>query len=251
MSSCVNAYPPDVVEATSLAASASSMASSTTSGFQFLDRFENPQIEHPPHHRGHAEHLGCVFTQPFQTPPDDESHALGNFELGDRHLLDPLTLIVEELSLFGKVLEHFLDEERIAFRLFVNHAHERRRWRASAKSRKKLSRRFFGKATQRNSMAEPLADDLRQNFLERLPDVQLDISIRADEENRKIVQLLQQMLKQQQRRLIGPVQIIQQPDDGSFLTEPFQETTNAVEEISLLLLGRQVDGLTDVVVLAT
>ena len=65
-------------------------------------------------------------------------------------------------------------------------------------------------------MAEPLADDLRQNFLERLPDVQLDISIRADEENRKIVQLLQQMLKQQQRRLIGPVQIIQQPDDGEF-----------------------------------
>ena len=97
-------------------------------GLLVLEFFKQPQTEASSNHGGRGEYAPGVGSQPIQPSTQNQANALGNLQLIHTQARTPLSALVEQFAFLGKMAEHFLHEERIAFRLFEHHTSQRR-WR--------------------------------------------------------------------------------------------------------------------------
>ena len=109
----------------SRAASASSIASRTSSESNPLSSSRTRSSKTRPSTAAAVSTFGVLFAESFQATADHETNAFGHFELVDPKLGEPPTVRIEELSLLGKMLEDLFDEERVAFGFLIDDVHER------------------------------------------------------------------------------------------------------------------------------
>ena len=144
------------------------------------------------------------------------------------------------------MLKHFLDEERVAFRLLEDDARQRRRRRLVAHPAQHRLDAGQGQTLQRDSRREPLPHQGFERPDERTRDVELDIAVRADDEQRRRRDGLGEVLQQEQRRLVGPVQILEDDDAWRHAAGAVNELAVGVEQEPALLFGGQFDRGRDV-----
>ena len=93
---------------------------------------------------GGVRQRGAAFlAHALEAAGDDEADAFRDIQRGNLEVGAPAALRVEELALFREVLEHLLDEERVAFGLAVDRLNERcRRALAGQRLEHRLDTRF-------------------------------------------------------------------------------------------------------------
>ncbi len=156
---------------------------------------------------------------------------------------------VESFQLLeNPMLEDLLHEERVALGFLVDDFHEGFGRAAAAERGEQRRDRLLRQAFQRDSLDETLPDELGQRLLERLADVELDVAVGAQHQDGKLGEVLREMLQEGQTGIVGPVQVVEQPDDRRMTGQAFDERSKAVEEETLLLLERKLDRLWDVFV---
>ena len=211
------------------------------------DRLEQRDVEDAPDERGRREELAGLVAQPFQPPADHQPHGLGNVELRDVDVGAPVTLRVEQAALLEQVLEHLLDEEGVAVALVVDRT-DQPFGRLLAGQRAEHRRHAPALETpQGQPLREPAAAEVFDRARERTPHLELDVTVGAEDQDRQLGQPVGHVLEQQQRRLIGPVKVVEDDQQRSDLCRPRQEVADRVEQVAPFLLRRQVHRRWDVV----
>ena len=84
---------------------------------------------------------------------------------------------------------------------------------AAQRSQHRLDLRLW-QALQRNPRRETLTEQSLERLGKRARDVELDVTIGADDDQRDGGDSLGEVLKQEQRRLVSPMQVLEDGDTG-------------------------------------
>ena len=134
------------------------------------------------------------------------------------------------------MLIYLFDEERITLRVSVDGLHKRRRRHLAAERLEHLRDTLFAEAPEHDLSRATLSGQRLEHLGERPLDIQVDVPVGADEKQRHLRRVLCDVLQQQQRRFIGPVQIIDEEYLRRHARGAFDILHEAVEEIPPLLL---------------
>ena len=83
---------------------------------------------------------------------------------------------------------------------------------------------------------------IRQGLGQGVTPAQLHVAVGADQQDARSRQLPRQELHQQQRRLVRPVQVVEDEDQRLLPGRVLEEVGEAVEEAEARLFGRQLGG---------
>jgi hypothetical protein len=104
-------------------------------------------------------------------------------------------------------------EERIAFRLHMHRADELGRWHLAERILQEPAHRASAKASKRERV-QTEARQLPQRSGQWVASVDLDVTIGADQEHLGPIQLTREKREQEQRRRVGPMQIVEHHHAG-------------------------------------
>ncbi len=96
----------------------------------------------------------------------------------------------------------------------------------------------LGQTPQGDLVRQSLARERLEGLGEWSRHVEVDIPVGPNDEQRQLGDVLQQ----QERRVVGPVQVVDQQDLRRHARAPLDEVAEAVEQVAALLLRRQLDG---------
>lgn len=137
------------------------------------------------------------------------------------------------------MLEHLADEERVAFGLLEDRL-DQGVWRLAAAQRgQQLGDRRLGEAPHRHPDRLLLPHPRGHRLLERLADIELDIAIGPQSQQRHSREMRSQVLQQPNGRVVGPVQVIEQKHHRLATTPPSEQVEHRVEQHAALLLRFQ------------
>jgi hypothetical protein len=209
-------------------------------------RLEQLEVEGPSEHGRGGEHSPAVGAQAVEPAADDEADPLGHIELADGERGPEAAGLVEQAAFLDEELEHLLDEEGVALRLAVDDLHQRRRGALTAHGLQHLGRFRHWHAPERDPPAVAPAEEILEGPGQGAADVRLAVAVRPHHEDRGLGQALSQVLNQQQRRLVGPLQVVENEQDGTVGRRPQQDVPDPVEEHPPLLFGGQLERRRDV-----
>ena len=104
----------------------------------------------------------------------------------------------------------------------------------------------LGEAAEQDLLGQPLAQEVGEHGGERAAGLELGVAVGPDDEHRDLRQPLRQVLDQEQRRLVGPVQVLEDEHQRRVARGALDELGDAVQQVAALLLGRQRHRLGDV-----
>jgi hypothetical protein len=164
---------------------------------------------------------------------------------------EPLAGRVEELAGFEEVAEHLLDEEGVAFGFGEDEGDQLRRRLAAGAALEELRDALFVHPGKDDLVGQALAQQLGEDRGQRAARPELGVSVGPDRKQWDFGHALRQVLHQQQRRLVGPVEVLEYEQDGVAPRVPADEFGDAVQQVAALLLGGERYGLGDVGVART
>ena len=97
----------------------------------------------------------------------------------------------------------------------------------------------LGEAAERQPLAVRLARELAEHVRERIMPADLDVAIRADDEQPRVADGAHQKLQQQERRLVGAVEIVEQQHQRRGARRALKVRRHGVERPKPRLLRRQ------------
>jgi hypothetical protein len=204
-----------------------------------LDQVE---LEHPAPHGGRDQRPLGGLGQPGQPLADDHADAGGHLQVLELQISAELALAVEEHPRLGQVEVDLLGEERVALALGVDAAHQGRRRPLPGQPGHQRGDVLLGQRPQRDPVGQPLAHELVEDSGQRRARRDLVVAEAADEHHRHLGHVQGQVLEQQQGRLVGPVQVLEDEEEGPLLGGPADELAHAEPQVAPGLLGREVEG---------
>ena len=202
-----------------------------------LDQVE---LEHPAPHGGREQRPLGGLGQPGQPLPDNHADTGGDLEVLDAEVAPEPALVVEEHARLGQVEVDLLGEERVALALGVDAVHEGGRWLLAGQPGHKGRDVGLGQRSQRDTGHQPLADQLVEDPGQRRGRLDLVVAEGADDHDRHVGQARGQVLEQQQGRLVGPVQVLEDEHQRALGGGPPDELPHAEPQVATGLLGREV-----------
>ena len=178
--------------------------------------------EHPAHdlereparHRGaDREHLVALVAEAREAAPDHFAHALGQL-FGDAfRAARPVPVDAFERTALREVAQDLGDEERVALGLAVHRLREDRRRLLLADGFDERLHLVAVEPAQQHALVEVLSPQRGDHVGERMGAVELDVAIRAHDQDALATQVARQVLQQQERRLVGPVEVVEHEHD--------------------------------------
>ena len=192
------------------------------------DTLEHVKLELATRDRGHRERLAAVIAEAAQTAqqqvPDAVRHAArGRIPVGLR----------------ADVVQQLLDEERVALAAVRDTAHEPTRRLLPGATRDQLGDLGLAESRQRKPLHRPRAAQLRERFGERVLLADLDRPVGAEDHQRRALGRACEVAKQQQARLVGPVQVVQEQHQRAKMRGVGQQRGDRLEQAEALLLGAE------------
>ena len=198
------------------------------------------QLEHPAAHGRRDQRPLGGRRQPGQPLPDDHADAGRDVQVLDAQVAAEPALAVEEHTRLRQVEVDLLGEERVALALGVDGAREGRRRLLPSQSGHQRGHALLGQRSQRDPGHQALAHQLVDDAGQRRGRLDLVVPEGADEHDRHVGHVQGEILQQQQGRLVGPVQVLEDEQEGAFGGGPPDELAHAEPQVAPGLLGRQV-----------
>ena len=198
---------------------------------------EDVRHELPADHRCDGEDAVALLREHVEPAGDHLPYALRNAELPVRALA-----YTDQASLAHKQPHDLPQEERIPLGLAMDAGHERGRGRHARRHLDVAGDVLLAEPAERDAVSDRLAGERPQRLEERVLPAELDIAVGADDQQARDLHLSREELEQQQRGLVGPVEIIEEQHEGPPVRCVLEERRNAVEEPEARLLrleGRQ------------
>ena len=182
----------------------------------------------PAGHRGtDRQHPVAVVAEPRQPPPDHLAHALGEL-FGDTGS-DPVAFDARERAALGEVPQDLRDEERVSFGLAVHRFREDCRRLLVADRLDERLHLVAIEPAQEDALVQMLSPQNRNRVGQWVRAVELDVSIRAHDQDALAAKVAREVLQQQQRRLVGPVQVVEHQHDRARSRRVREERRHALE----------------------
>ena len=198
-------------------------------GRERLDRIE-PEIA--PERRGDGQNPVAVGRQAVETPPDHLAHALRDADLPARAPLRRL-----EAPLRHQEVDHLADEEGVPLRLAIDGGDQVRRRREPRGHLDVAGDLALGETAQQEAARDRLARQVAERLEEGMLSAELDVAVRADDEEARAPHLAGEELEEQQRGRVRPVEVVEDEDEGLVGGRVAEERRDAVEEAETRLLG--------------
>jgi hypothetical protein len=142
--------------------------------------------------------------------------------------------------------QHFLDKKRIAFRLRENQIHQFGRRRLAGATLDDLLHGGLVETLEHHLLYQPLARQFLQGPGKRPFGVQLVIPVGPDDQHRGFPQTVRQMTNEDAGGVVCPVQVFEDQHYGLVPGAALDEVTDAVQQITPLLVRRQFRRFADV-----
>ena len=209
------------------------------------ERVERERAADDGRRRQHLAVLGC---EQIESTAQNQSHTLRHFGVTDLEPGAPPAVVVEQPSAVAQVPEQLLGEERVAVRLGEHEIDQLGRRVASGASAEHgtdlVDRQQSRPEIHRANVTVQRADGRGQ----RSVGLQLVVAKGADDQQRETRRSTGLVTQQQQRRLVGPVQVLVDEHHRLVVRRPFDELSDAMQHVAALLLRCEVRRRRDVVV---
>ena len=159
-----------------------------------------------PDDRCGAQHAGRERREPADAAPDDRQHAFGHAEAPQRRCRQRFARRHAGLE---QRADRLLDVEGVAVGLLAQASDEVRRDVAAQPVGHECPRRVLVEAVEHEAVLAVLAAQARVYVRERMLGPDLDVAQRPDDEDARELGVPKQVAQQQQRRLVGPVQVVE------------------------------------------
>ena len=176
-------------------------------------------------HGGEREHDHALLGQAPQPPPDHLANALRDPECPELAGID-----VGDMSIRCEQAHDLGDEERVASRLCMDRrAQPCGRGRAGSEL-DILRDVLFGQSTELDASRDLLPRQLRERRRERIAHGRVDVAVRADDEDPAAGDPSRDESKQEQRRLVGDVKVVEHEHERTGGRSVPEEVANRIEE---------------------
>jgi hypothetical protein len=198
------------------------------------------QLEHPAPHGGRDQRPLGGRRQPGQPLTDEHADAGRDVEVLEAQVAADPALVVEEHARLGQVEADLLGEERVALALGVDAAHQGRRRLLPGQAGHQRGDALLGQRPQGDPGHQALAHELVEDAGQRRRRLDLVVPEGADDQHRHVGQVRGEILQQQQGRLVGPVQVLEDEQERAVLGGPPDELAHAEPQVAPGLLGREI-----------
>jgi hypothetical protein len=188
----------------------------------------------------------ALVTHAVETLSDDEAHAARHFGVGELHARAPPPRFVEQLPRLVEMAKHLLHEERIALGLRVHERHQLRWGLGTGAAFEERRDSLFGQATEQELVGQAVAQQLGKHGGQGTSGLETRVAVGPHGEDGELRDPLGHVADQEQRRLVGPVEIFVHEHQRGRARGALHELGDTVEQVAALLLGRERDGLRDV-----
>ena len=204
------------------------------------DPRDHLELELPTADGGEPQHLVGGLREAIEPPADHLAHALRDRDLPPRLVLAEATL--------GRHQPHDLaDEERVAPRLLADRDGELGGRAIDAGGELDVAGDSVGvEAVQCDSTRGVDLGELAERCGKRVVAAELDVAVGADDQQAGVGEPAGEEAQQQQRRLVGPVQIVEHDDQRAGARGAAEELGDGVEDPEARLLGIHRRELADV-----
>ena len=173
------------------------------------DPLDDLQVELAPAHGGQAQYLVRLLGQAVESTADDLAHALR-----DRHLAP--RLVLAQAALGRHQPNHLADEERVAPGLVADRLGEVGRRPVDAGGELDEAGDPLRAETVEGDAARALdRPQVGERLGERMMAPELDVAVGADDQQSGVREAPGDEAQQQQRRLVGPVQVVEDEHQGA------------------------------------
>ena len=172
---------------------------------------ERIEPELAPEHRGNGQHPVALRREAIEAPPDHLAHALRNADAPRGHAVGVL-----QPPIADEQPHDLVHEEGIALGLAVDRLHERRGWLQTGRHLDEALDVLLDEAAEEDALAQLLTRELAECLGEGMLPPELHVAVRADHQEPGAAQLPGDELKQQERGLVGPVQVVEQKSQRLF-----------------------------------
>ena len=191
-------------------------------GVAVADALQGVEAKLAPDDRRRAQQLACGLGKRLEAVANRLAHAVGNPHGGD-------VGGVVEASLGAEQAHDLVDEERVALGRLVDRAHDAI---GRAAARDALDDRGdVGLAQPAQRQPLTVADDVAQRRRQLCVQSGLGLAIGADHEDRGVAHVDGEEAEQQQRRMIGAVQVVEDEDERRLTGRGAQQRRDRVEEL--------------------
>jgi hypothetical protein len=196
------------------------------------------------------EHEVRILGQTRQAPSDDVTHSFGDPDIGDGGCVaDPLTVAEIDRSGLGQVAHHLVDEERIPLSLAMHGLGE---CESTAEQGvpgprlEELDHLVLRQALKDDAFDAGLPDEIHERRRKWLVDVEVDVAIGADDQQWHSREPPHDVEEQLHRRLVRPLQVIDDEEDRRPLGGRREQRRHALEEpvpvgLRVAALGRDAE----------
>ncbi len=193
------------------------------------DTLEHVELEVAARDRGHRERLAAVIAEAAQAAQQQVPDAVGH--AARRRI---------PVGLRADVVQQLLDEERVALAALCDTAHEPARHLSARRDAAISSATSASPSPDNDSRStRPRAAQLRKRFGERVLVADLDRPVGAEDHQRRVLRRAREVAKQQQARLVGPVQVVQEQHQRAKVRGVGQQRGDRLEQAEALLLGAE------------
>ena len=212
------------------------------------DSGQRVEGERPADDRRGRQHLAVLGAELVQASSEDQPDALRDLGVADLESGPPVSMFVHDAAAVAEVAEKFLGEERVPLRFGVDEVDEFGRSVAAGAGGQQCSDFLLaeepGAEVDRADVAEQRADGSGQ----RSSGFQLVVAVRADDKHRKARRPGADVAQEQQRRLVGPVEILVGEHHWLVVCGAFDELADPVKHVATFLLRGQIRRRGNVVV---
>ena len=201
------------------------------------DPLERLEAELPSHDRGGGQHLDPRLAEPPEPPADHVAHALRQAHVLDPRPTRPLHPVAAEEALVDEVADDLLDEEGVPLGLAADRAGERLRHLLAAECHEHRLDVVLGQTPQENALDGAFLPERRQHRGQRMPGRHFDVAVRGDHQQARRGQLAGEEAEQEQRRRVGPVEVVEDEDERPRPSGAREERREGIKQPKARLLG--------------
>ena len=173
--------------------------------------------------------VGC-FGQPRKASPNDIAHALGKTELGQRPIGGPYPVALEDRAGLREVGNDLLGEERVPVGLVVQCGDELRRRLVTGAIVEQRTDRLLLETAERHPLDARIASEVGEQLAQRMAAVDIGVTVGAQHEHRPASFAAQDPPEQRQRRLIGPVEVVEHQEQRAVAGDLREKRVDRVEQ---------------------
>ena len=170
---------------------------------------ERVEGERPTDHRRRCQHLAVLGTEQIEPTSDDEPHALRHLGVADLEPRAPRPVVIEQSTAVPKVAEQLLGEEGVALGLGEHQVDQLRRRLAPGPGREHGLHLLAREQLRPEIGGADITEHRPDGCGERTAGLEFVVAERPDHEHRNTRGSTTDVTQQQQRRLVGPVEILE------------------------------------------